>query len=110
MLNNYDQIYTSCSGREYHVDGSKSKKVLKKGTVRKPRGKMAGHSIKRGRAKFAEKGGIRMRQSKADSGKMNEDTETADKASISHLKTDEKREKVELPKCKRTFTCIMYIS
>lgn len=101
----YDQIYTSCSDKEHRVDGSKSKKALKKGMVRKPRGKMAGRSIKRGRAKFAEKGGIKMRQSKADSGKMSEDIETADKASILHLKTDKKRDKVKL----RTFIC-MYIS
>ena len=102
------------------MDGGKSKKVMKKGTtmmkkgvVKKSRGKMSGRSIKRGRAKVTEKGGIRMRQSKADSGKMNEDTEIADKASSSHLEPDKKREKVKLPKHKINaclHIIIMYIS
>ena len=74
------------------MDGGKSKKVVKKS-----RRKMSDRSIKRGRAKVTEKGGVGMKQSKADSGKMNEDTETADKASSSHLQPDKKREKVKLP-------------
>ena len=85
-----------CRSRERHVKGGKSKRVVKKGKVSKPPGRLTSHSTKRGKTKMAEKSSNKVRQSKGGSEKMNEDMETSE-ATISHLKPDKTREKVELP-------------
>ena len=72
------------------MNSGKSKgRVLKRGKVTKP----ASRSTKRQSRKVTEKASVKVSKSKGANEKVNEDMETAE-ATISHLKTAKKRDKV----------------